>query len=165
MALSALNGDTKLCPIVNSTTRKLVLSIIFDTGASLAITPELSDFVEPPKRLSRPMRLGGMTNGTKISGNVIIAWTFTAKDGTQVQIRTEAYYVTASKRRLLSTQCLFNKKKGIFGTFSGDEDKFELDLNNHPVISVCYGSLESFPVAEALWCPEPEPALNISMVE
>jgi hypothetical protein len=65
----------------------------FDTGASLAITPALSDFVSPPKPLARPMKLGGMANGIEIKGIGIIAWNFTAKDGTEVQIRTEAYHV------------------------------------------------------------------------
>jgi hypothetical protein len=37
------------------------------------------------------MKLGGMANGIEIKGIGIIARTFTAKYGTEVQIRTEAY--------------------------------------------------------------------------
>jgi hypothetical protein len=81
----------------------------------LAIIPELSDFVELPKPLAREMRLGGMANGIEISGSGTFAWTFTAKDGKEVQICTEAYYVPAAKQRILSPQHLFNKKKGFFG--------------------------------------------------
>jgi hypothetical protein len=40
--------------------------VIFDTGASLAITPNQHDFVEPPILLSRPMTLGGMANDLEI---------------------------------------------------------------------------------------------------
>jgi hypothetical protein len=69
------------------------MTVIFDNGASLAITTELSDFVSPPKPLARPIKLGGMANGIEIKGIVIIAWTFTSKDGTEVQIRTRAYHV------------------------------------------------------------------------
>jgi hypothetical protein len=36
--------------------------VIFDTGASLAITPNQHDFVDPPTSLSRPMTLEGMAN-------------------------------------------------------------------------------------------------------
>jgi hypothetical protein len=100
----------------------------------LAITPDLSDFDYPPKPLARPMQLGGMANGIEIAGIGIISWTSTTKDGTEVQIHTEANQVPSAKQRLLSPQRLFNKKKGIFGTFSGDEDKFELNLNDYPVI-------------------------------
>jgi hypothetical protein len=82
MALSVLIGETILCPVGNSVTSKWVLSLIFDAGAILAITPDLSDFVDPPKPLAQPMRLGGMANGIEIAGIGIIAWTFTAKDGT-----------------------------------------------------------------------------------
>jgi hypothetical protein len=63
MALSALIGENMLCLVGNSVTSKWVLSIIFDTGAILAITPDLSDFFDPPKPMARPMRLGGMANG------------------------------------------------------------------------------------------------------
>jgi hypothetical protein len=60
---------------------------------------------------------------------------------------------------------LFNKKKGIFGTFSGPEDKFELNLNDYPVISVPYDSRSSLSISEALCGPEPEPTVNISILE
>jgi hypothetical protein len=42
--------------------------IIFGTGASLAITPNQHNFVEPPTSLSRPMTLGGMANDLEIKG-------------------------------------------------------------------------------------------------
>jgi hypothetical protein len=160
MALSALIGETIVCPVGNSIMRKWVLSIIFDTGPSLAITPDLSDFIEPPKQFARPMRVGGMANGIEIAGIGIITWTFTAKDGTEVNIRTEAYHLPSAKQRLLSPQRLFNKKKEIFGTFSGDQEKFELHLNDYPVISVTYDSCPSLPIAEALCDPEPEPTVK-----
>jgi hypothetical protein len=132
LALSELIGNTMICPVVNNAMSQWIMTVLFDTGASLAITPELSDFVSPPKQLARPMKLGGMANGIEIKGIGIIDWTFTAKDGTEVQIRTEAYHVPEANQRLLSPQRLFNKKKGIFGSYSGDEDKFELKLqSNH----------------------------------
>jgi hypothetical protein len=126
LALSELIGNTMICPVVNNVMGQWIMTVFFDTGAILAITPELSDFVSPPKPLARPMRLGGMANGIKIKGIGIIVWTFTAKDGTEVQIRTEANYFPEEYQRLLSPQRLFNKKKGFFGSYKGDEDKFEL---------------------------------------
>jgi hypothetical protein len=64
--------------------------IIFDTGASLAIVPNQHDFVEPPTSLSRPMMLGGMANDLEIKGIGMVAWTFDAADGSEIQFLTQA---------------------------------------------------------------------------
>jgi hypothetical protein len=87
----------------------------FDTGASLAITSELLDFLSPPKPLAQPMKLGGMANGIEIKGIGIIAWTFTAKDGTEVQICTEAYHVPEAKQRLYHLSVFLIKRKESLG--------------------------------------------------
>jgi hypothetical protein len=62
LALSALIGDKILCLATNTATRKWLLTVIFDTGASLAIVPDLLDFISPPKPLSHLMRLGWMAH-------------------------------------------------------------------------------------------------------
>jgi hypothetical protein len=107
LALSELIVNMMMCPVVNNAMSQWIMMMIFDTGASLATTPKLSDFVSPTKPLARPMKLGGMSNGIEIKGIGIITWTFTAKDGTEVQIRTDAYHVPEAKHRLLSPQRLF----------------------------------------------------------
>jgi hypothetical protein len=163
--LSELIRNTMICPLVNNAMSQWIITVTFDTGASLAITPELSDFVSPPKPLARPMKLGGMANGIEIKGIGIITWTFTAKDGTEGQIGTESYYVPEAKQRLLSPQRLFNKKKGFFVSYSGDEDKFELKLNDNPIISVPYDIRSALPIAEVLVGPEPEPTVNLTILE
>jgi hypothetical protein len=66
---------------------------------------------------------------------------------------------------MLSPQRLFNKKKGIFGSYSGDEDKFELKLNDKPIISVPYDCRSALPIAEVLVGPEPEPTVNLTVLE
>jgi hypothetical protein len=58
--------------------------VIFDTGASLAITPNQPDFVELPTSLSRPMTLRGMANDLEI---------FDAAEGSEIQLLTQAYWV------------------------------------------------------------------------
>jgi hypothetical protein len=67
--------------------------IIFDTGASLVITPNQQDFIEPPASLSRPMTLGGMANDLEIKGIGTVAWTFDAADGSEIQLLTQAYWI------------------------------------------------------------------------
>jgi hypothetical protein len=95
LAIYELIRNTMICQVVNNAMSQWIMTVVFDTGASLAITPKPSDFVSPPQLLARPMKLGGMANGIKIKGIGIIAWTFTAKYGTEVQSHTEAYYYLA----------------------------------------------------------------------
>jgi hypothetical protein len=73
-----------------------------------------------------------------VEGTGIISWTFTADDGSEIEVRTDAYYVPKSATRLLSPQRLFNKKTGIFGEISGDEDSFSIYLNRNSAISTSY---------------------------
>jgi hypothetical protein len=98
--------------------------IIFDTGASLAISPKRGDFVNEPTPLNRPTTLGGMANDLEIKGIGTVVWTFDANDGTEIQIRTQTYWVPGAKSRLLRPQKLYNKKQGVFGHYQGNEDIF-----------------------------------------
>jgi hypothetical protein len=120
--------------------------IIFDTGASLAISPDVDDFIDPPTSLGTTMKLGGMANNLEIRGFCTVCWTFEAADGSDIQIRTQAYWVPKSKARLLSPKKLFNKKSGTLGRYEGDEDEFHLFLNGDPIISVTYDTRSSLPI-------------------
>jgi len=90
--------------------RKTVI-VIFDTGASLAITHSIEDFVKPPQALDRPLFLGGMTDGLEVSGIGKLAWTFEACDKSEIQIITDRYYVPNDKARFLSPQRVFNNSR------------------------------------------------------
>jgi hypothetical protein len=57
------------------------------------------------------------------------------------------------------------KKKGIFGSYSGDEDKLELKINDNPIIPVPYDNRSALPIAEVLVGPEPEPTVNLTILE
>jgi hypothetical protein len=112
--------------------------VIFDTGASLTTTPNQHDVVEPPSSLSRLMTLGGMANDLEIKGIGTVAWNFDAVDGSDIHLLTQAYWVPNSKAILLSPQKLFNKKKGTFGQYQGDEESFRLILNDNLPIDIPY---------------------------
>jgi hypothetical protein len=60
--------------------------VIFYTGASLAITPNQHDLVEPPTSLSRPMTLEGMANDLEIKVVGTVAWNVDAADGSDIQL-------------------------------------------------------------------------------
>jgi hypothetical protein len=139
--------------------------IIFDTGASLAITPDVDDFIDPPTSLGTTMKLGGMANNLEIRGVGTVCWTFEADDGSDIQIRTQSYWVPKSKARLLSSQKLFNKKSGTFGRYEGDEDEFRLFLNGEPTISVPYDTRSSLPIWYAQTGQAPEPQVNVTLID
>jgi hypothetical protein len=46
LALSELIGDTIICPAANNTTSKWLMMVIFNTGVSLIIMPDLWDFFD-----------------------------------------------------------------------------------------------------------------------
>jgi hypothetical protein len=140
--------------------------LIFDTGAILAIIPDVDDFIDPPTSLGTTMKLGGMANNLEIRGVGTVCWTFEAADGLDIQIRKQAYWVPKPKARLLSPQKLFkNKKRGTFGRYEGDEDEFHLLLNWEPIISVPYDTRSSLPIGYAHTGQAPEPQVNVTLID
>jgi hypothetical protein len=82
--------------------------VIFDTGASLAITPDKTDFDGPLTIPKGDLRLGGMANGLKIEGMGPVTWTFSNGSAADVVVRGMAYYVPKATARLLRPQHLFD---------------------------------------------------------
>jgi hypothetical protein len=115
-ALRILLDDKVLTPVA-LTTADALANIIFDTGASLAISLHRSDVVDDPTPLSRHTHIGGMEKGLKIEGVGEVACTFTAKDKSEIQLRVRAYYGPAAKARLLSPQKIFYKNTVSLVTF------------------------------------------------
>jgi hypothetical protein len=58
-AIYALLDCNLLPPVAHSTGGSSTKPVILDTGASMAISPDASDFVEPPRPLKIPIALGG----------------------------------------------------------------------------------------------------------
>jgi hypothetical protein len=127
--------------------------------------PNPEDFVDPPKPLARPLTLGGMAQGMSVEGTGIVSWTFTADDGSEIEVRAHAYYVPKSAARLLSPQRLFNKKTGIFGKFSGDEDSFSIYLNENSAISTSYDARSGLPIANAYCGTKVQPSVNLTILD
>jgi hypothetical protein len=92
--------------------------IIFDTGASLAISGNWDNFVGEITSPKSDLCLGGMATDIIITGIRIVHWTFVADDGSNLIICTQCYYVPEVKARLISPQHLFKKAAGINGAFT-----------------------------------------------
>jgi hypothetical protein len=92
-ALKALLDDRLSEPSGFFTCATRVVSVILDTGASLGVSPFVGDFLETPTPPIRPMFIGSMSSGLRITGIGKIVNTFTAKDGTEVTLISDGYLV------------------------------------------------------------------------
>ena len=138
--------------------------IIFDTGASLAITQDITDFNGPLSVLpSGNLRLGGMANGLKITGMGMVTWTFTNPDGSEIQIKGQAYHVPGAKAQLLSPQRLFDNPD-VIGSYEGDKQSFRLKINGAELI-VDYDDRNSLPIGYAVIGVMPEPQFNLAVMD
>jgi hypothetical protein len=64
------------------------VSIKFDMGAGLVITPDVEDFIHPPTSLGTTIKLGSMANNLESRGVGTVCWTLEAADGLDIQIHT-----------------------------------------------------------------------------
>lgn len=124
-------------------------AVIFDTGASLGITHDIHDFDGPLTVPEGELRLGGMAQGLLIEGIGPVTWTFRNSDGSEVEIRSNCYYVPNSKVRLISPQRLFNAAKGIRGKFEGNEQAFHLAFDNCRILTLEYDERNHLPIGYA----------------
>jgi hypothetical protein len=130
-ALQTLLDSTILSPVALTTT-DILAQIIFDTGASLAISPHRSDFDDNPTPLSTPIQLGGMGKGLQIEGIDFGLTTY----------QVLKYVYSAHKSFL-------KKEEGVFGHFHGNEDKLTVKIGNCPEIEIHYCTKSGLPIAEA----------------
>lgn len=74
--MSALMAEQLDQPLNFTASVEQPFQVIFDTGASLAISPFAEDFIEPVTPLPTDRKLGGMANGLNIAGVGLIKWCF-----------------------------------------------------------------------------------------
>ena len=89
-------------------TKKEVLNhpVIWDSGASLSISPSRDDFVGEIKSPPFGLKVRGISTGLKIEGVGQVAWSFEDTNGMLRTIKVPAYYVPEAGARLLSTTSL-----------------------------------------------------------
>ncbi len=143
--------------------------VIFDTGASLAITHDKNDFDGPLTVPKGDLRLGGMANGLKIEGVGSVTWTFSNGTGEDVCVRGLAYYVPKATARLLSPQRLFDASTGFQGRYEGDQSSFRLFLQGSAPLIVEYDDRNSLPIGYATIGPVADdnfhPQMNLTLLD
>lgn len=83
-------------------------SVIWDTGASISISPSRGDFVGPIHKPERIMKIAGIQGQSEVTGVGKVAWSFTDHDGMLRTLLIPALLVPTSKVRLLSINSLLN---------------------------------------------------------
>jgi hypothetical protein len=99
------------------------IPLVFDTGATIGVTPFASDF-ESWETTSHHLRLHGITSETEVRGVGIAKWEIRDDKGMKHVLRHRAYYVPSAKIRLLSPQVFIRQpeNKGGKGMFAVSED-------------------------------------------
>ena len=116
-------------------------TVIFNSGASLAISFAKENIVEPIRPLVN-RQLVGITNVLDIKGIYTVKWKLRV-EGKVLTILSLCYYVPGAHAWLISPQRIFNRQQGVTGHFMVTEsgtslifDKLgelpiEHDANNH----------------------------------
>jgi len=144
---------------------KPVYPVIFDTGASLAITGSEQDFLPDSFKENHSLKLGGMASRACITGVGNVAWTFQCQNNDQLTVITRCYLVPTANTRLLSPQIIFDKPNGHPGRFWGDEEYFHLEYDNKPVVSVGYSSKSNLPIGHAIvGSQDSNPEVNLALL-
>ena len=81
-------------------------SIIWDSGASVTISPDKRDFVGELKRPTTITQLRGIAKGLRIEGEGTVRWSFHDTDGKLRTLDLPAYNVPKIRVHLLSTTSL-----------------------------------------------------------
>ena len=149
---NSLGPTVNLCPV------------IWDSGASISITPDTNDFDGTMKRPGTITQLKGIARGLQIKGQGEVTWAFHDVNGNLRELKIPAFYVPGIKVRLLSTTSLLQtypdetitvQAHGLtLSGVSNDPNRASIPVlinqqNNLPTSDV-YNSKESFRAVEAL---------------
>jgi GAG-pre-integrase domain/Zinc knuckle len=150
------------------------IEILWDTGATLSVTPHKIDFVTEIKECDTPRVMKGLAKGLNIAGTGEVAYTVRAQDGTDLVIRTPAYYVPQATRRILSPQAFFQyygKKGSSEQNYKGivlkvHDKEFHIgynQVNNLPTFyAITNASLSSYSQPTTFVCLIDESNQNLS---
>ena len=122
-----------------------IFPVVFDSGASISITPVKEDFIEPLK--SSPISaINNLTGSTKIEHCGRVRWIVTNKSGFPVTIETTALYLPTAEVRLFSPQTYFKEnKRGMF-YMDGQGTFFETGVPSDGIVEIPYNDNNNLPM-------------------
>lgn len=86
--------------------KESLFPVIWDSGASISVSPHRSDFVGPYTKPPLLLKLRGLAKGLKIVGQGHVMWAVQDANGMLRAIKVPAYHVPECDVRLLSTTSL-----------------------------------------------------------
>jgi hypothetical protein len=84
----------------NALKKESTFSIIWDSGASISISPNKDDFVGPLTSPGIGTRLKGIVKGLSIQGKGHVMWAVLDTSGQLCTLKVPAYYVPQARVRL-----------------------------------------------------------------
>jgi hypothetical protein len=118
--------------------------VVWDTGASQAITSSRDDFMPGTFQPLQERVVQGLAKGSQIEGKGTVEWYIAAFDGTMRRFEITAFLVPTAKRRLISPQAYIweemnksgceERTEGTHATFSlvGHATEKRVTCNFHP---------------------------------
>ena len=97
--------------------------VIWDSGASICITPDKNDFVTYNTSTDVRIVKGVGGNATSVVGQGIVEWSIHDVNGALRKLKLPAYHIPNCKSRLISTSSLLNTYKGEHITIDGNSLK------------------------------------------
>jgi hypothetical protein len=121
------------------------MPVVIDTGASVSLTPLLSDFVSPlvPTALTE---LKGLTSKTHVVGRGMVEWPISDFWNVPGVIRTQAYYVPNASIRLFSPQSYFQEHESQQGRCVIQGKKVSLELHDNTILEFPYNPGNNLPL-------------------
>jgi hypothetical protein len=101
------------------------LSIVFDTRASMSLSPRRSDFIGRPNQ-PETEAMYGLKGKIKVVGTGIVSWTVYDVNGVIRTIKTKAHYIPDANTRLFSPQVYFQEQRGGEARIKSDSIEFVL---------------------------------------
>ena len=86
--------------------KEATFPVIWDSGASISLSPSRADFVGPLEPSSLLRRVQGIGKSVAIKGEGHVAWSFLDTAGQLRTLKVPAYYVPGATARLLGTSSL-----------------------------------------------------------
>jgi hypothetical protein len=130
--------EANLWNFIGSLQRVKLHEVLWDTGATLGVSPNLSDFVSTIKTTTASRTMKGIAKGLVIEGIGEVDHKLQTTTNDYIILRIPTYYVPGANRRIFSPQAYFQTDKGKHASSTQDEKGIQLVTSNGDIINIKY---------------------------
>ena len=144
---------------------KEAIRVIFDTGASISISPHREDFIGDLVRPGSSDTVSGLSGDTTVAGIGTVRWSFLDDYGKEHVVETAAYYVPTARVRLFSPQTYMTEQQT--GSLSMDSTGFSFwfDANPLSITQFICDPRSNLPICKASVDRTPLGVANLSVID